>query len=258
MASKYINLTLDAIALPDPYIRKEINNQRINMWAETYRDKMKEILDKTPGLSNEDAAAKVWDHRPILVMELAKAETIIWKDKDGKKQLRLVTHRIIDGVHRYFTSRQLGRTTIACKVTETLPPTVVYMMQFTENNDGPLPFDRETRDQAIRYMIKDLEQTLGEVARHVRMSEAQVSRIATGKSGQSAAATSKARKAGAAKRKAKKAGGYDAKDFFTNLRVTAREAVSHRKALTEYLGEHDTEWSKAQDLINALTVLRGK
>src|SRR5258708_5025816 len=159
MATRDMNLTLDAIALPDPYIRKETNNQRINMWTETYRDKMKEVLDKTPGLSNEDAAAKVWDHRPILVMELAKTETILWKDKDGKKQQRLVTHRIIDGVHRYFTSRQLARTTIQCKVTETLSRAVASMIQSPENNAGPLPFHRAAPNKAIAYTTTDVTQT---------------------------------------------------------------------------------------------------
>src|SRR2546426_1294039 len=120
MATKDMSLTLDTIALPDPYIRKETNNARINMWTETYRIKMAELTEKPPGLSNEDAAVKVWDHKPILVMELTKAQTILWKDKEGKKQQRLVSYRIIDGVHRYFTARQLGRTTIPCKVTEPL------------------------------------------------------------------------------------------------------------------------------------------
>lgn len=253
-----------SIGMPDPYIRKSTNNERINMWVEQIRASAEDLISANPGMNPVEAVEKSYFLPKIHVMEMKDPVTIEFTGSDRKKHTRMVGYRVIDGVHRYLTRQQLGLDNVDAEVHKSMSPGQAYALQFKLNNDGPLPFDRSTRDIAIKTMAKfevdgKPEYTQEQIATQTGISKGQVSRILAGKSGaKSKEEVSEAKaKGGKAKGKAKSNGGYDAKAFFAAMKSAARECASHSKVLKEYLGSHDAVWEPCEDLMDSLAVLRG-
>lgn len=246
-----------SIGMPQPYIRGKYNTERINMWGEQVRATAEEAARQ--GGTVESNLPAAWFLPKISVMVLAKPETIEFTGPDRKKHQKTVGYRILDGVHRYMTAGQVGLDALECEVLPTMTPAEAFAFQFKSNNEGPLPFDRDTRDGAIRQMGK-LDMKLHQIAATTGISEAQISRILSGKTKSSAelrASRSKGGKARKGTRKgAKSKGGYDCADFFAAAKLLSRQAASHYKVLKEYLGEHDKVWEPCQDLITSLEKMR--
>lgn len=245
--------------MPEPYIRKGTNNERINMWVEQIRSSA-EDMRKSNGMLEPTALTEAYFLPKIHVM--AYPNPITLKDRKGTRTIGYV---VIDGVHRLDTTKQLGLDSIECEVHDPMSPAKAYALQYQLNNEGPLPFNRETRDNAIRQMVKfkgpdgKQELTLAMIATQTGISESQVSRIIAGKSGMSPEKVSETRKAAAAKggkKGSRSKGGYDAKAFFDAVKTAARECASHTKVLKEYLGDHDKAWEPCEDLIESLASLR--
>jgi len=254
-----------SIGMPEPYIRKNTNNERINMWTEQVRASAEDYLKANPGTSPIEAVVKCYFLPEIHVMKLAQSQTVEFTGPDRKKHTKTIGYRVLDGVHRFLHTQHLGLDSIEAKEHPPMSPAQAYALQFKLNNEGPLPFNRETRDNAIRQMAKfkvdgKVEMTMAMIATQTGISEGQVSRIIAGKSGKSAAEVSETRKKASAKggkRGARSKGGYDAKAFFDAVKVAAREIASHAKVLKEYLVDHDKVWEPCEDLIESLASLRG-
>jgi hypothetical protein len=258
-----MRINVSSIGLPSPYIRKNTNNERINMWTEQVRSSAEPNIKA--GMTPVDAILKSYFLPEIHVMKLAQAETFEYTGTDRKKHTKTIGYRIIDGAHRFLHTQNLGLDSIECKVYEPMSPAASYALQYKLNNDGPLPFNRETRDAAIRQMSKfklngKPEMTLAMIATQTGISEGQVSRILSGKSGgKTAEEVSKARsKGGKAKGKARSKGGFDSASYFKGIKEAARIASGHVKVLRDYLGEHDKVWESCQDLIDSLQELKKK
>jgi hypothetical protein len=253
-----------SIGLPDPYIRKNTNNERINMWVEQIRASAQDYVKANEGVNGVEAILKCYFLPKIHVMRLTQSQTMEFTGPDRKKHTKTVGYRVLDGVHRLLTTGLLGLDSIDCEEHPPMSPAQAYALQFKLNNEGPLPFNRETRDNAIRQMAKfkvdgKQEMTLAQIAVHTGISEGQVSRIVSMKSGRSAEEISDTRKKAASKGKrgARAKGGYDAKAFFDAVKAAARECSSHVKVLREYLTDHDKVWEPCEDLIETLASLRG-
>jgi len=154
-----------------------------------------------------------------------------------------------------------------CDVREPMTPGAAFALAFKLNNDGPLPFDRETRDANIRQLSKfkldngKPEFTMEQIGSQTGISKFQVSRILKGQSSLPKMELSKKRRAGArkghAKRQARLSGGYDSATFFRTLYDIAKTAKSHMKVLAENLAAHDKQAGGAiGDLILQLTEMR--
>lgn len=252
---KVERIPISELGLPEPYIRKATNNERINMWVEQIKEVIQQTSPENPG---------AWFLPPVHVMRLAKPQVVKYTGADKKKHEKEIKYRILDGVHRRLTRELCGWDSIDANVHDPMSPAQAYAFQYKVNNDGPLPFDKETRDRAIRQLVAfkndDGSQslTLAQIGIQTGLSESQISRISAGKSRtQTPEEVGEARKRTGKKGKGKASpGGYAAKDFFDGIKRVAREATTHKKALREYLGEHDSAWEPCQDLITVLEALR--
>lgn len=253
----------DSINFPEPYVRLRENNERINMWVEQIRDNRDVIQKNDEKINAVEATIKAYFLPPIHVFKMNQPKTISFRGKDGKQHSRTVGYQIIDGVHRYRTVMLLGLDSVECIVHEPMTNHQAFAMQYKMNNEGPLPFNRETRDSAIRQfsvfkMDGKAVYTKQAIGVMTGISEAQVSRILSGKSrSQSVEEVSKKMSRKGKKGAARSKGGYNSAEFFKSLNVAAKEVAAHQKVLKEYVNDNDKAWEVAETLCEALASLRG-
>src|SRR6267142_3140513 len=111
-----------SIGMPDPYIRKSTNSERIDMWAEQIRASAEDLIAANPGINPVEAVEKSYFLPKIHVMEMKDPVTIEFTGSDRKKHTRMVDYRVIDGVHRYLTRQQLGLDNVDAEVHKFMSP----------------------------------------------------------------------------------------------------------------------------------------